>query len=474
LPPPDSEIVDRFALTHTTASPAAVRAFGEAVEAIAGHRPNAAEALDRALHADPMLVTGHILKGFCGVVLARGETMIAARHALTAARAALAAQELTSADEQTLVAALAEAVEGRLRAAADRLAERLSGNPYALLLVKLVHSLRFMLGDVAGMRAVGEAILPAWSPGRPGYGFVLGCHAFALEESGELKAAERVGREAVAHEPRDAWGLHAVAHVFEMTGRIADGIAWLEEKRESWSDCNNFAFHLAWHLALFHLEGGRHDHVLDLYDKAVRPLPTDDFRDVANASSLLWRLRQEGVEVGHRWDELAAIAHRRRDETVLVFATLHYLLALVADGDLAAAADLVGSLEMRAMADTDDQAVVAATVGLPIARAIISLAQGGPKRRGPELAALVHRLPQLGGSHAQRDVFVRTLAELAAREGDLPSLRAILALRQRLKREDRFGRLLGVEPRGTKLRDIPGSIIKVRRSLPKLALGSAA
>ncbi len=87
LPPPASEIVDRFALTHTTASPAAVSAFGEAVEAIAGHRPNVAEALDRALQADPMLVTGHALKGFCGVVLARGETMVAARHALTAARA---------------------------------------------------------------------------------------------------------------------------------------------------------------------------------------------------------------------------------------------------------------------------------------------------------------------------------------------------------------------------------------------------
>jgi YHS domain-containing protein len=55
---------------------------------------------------------------------------------------------------------------------------------------------------------------------------------------------------------------------------------------------------------------------------------------------------------------------------------------------------------------------------------------------------LARRLPRLGGSHAQRDVFLRSLAELAARRRDHAGLDAILGLRRRLKREDRFvGRL---------------------------------
>ena len=191
---------------------------------------------------------------------------------------------------------------------------------------------------------------------------MLGCHAFALEESGELEAALRVGREAVEREPRDAWGLHAVAHVYEMMERTTRRHCLARADPGGWSGCNNFAFHLGWHLALFQLERGLHDRVLDLYDEAVRPRPTDDFRDVANAVSLLWRLRQEGMEVGHRWDELAEIASRRRGETVLVFATLHYLLVLVATGDLAAAGDLVCSLETRAATGMDDQALVASTL----------------------------------------------------------------------------------------------------------------
>ena len=474
LPLPTGEIVDRFALAHTTASPEAVGAFAEAVEAIAAHRPNAAEALERALQADPMLVAGHALKGFCGIVLARDEMVATSRDALMAARFGLADRAEASADERALIAALGLAVEGRLRAAADRLEVRLRANPQALLLVKLVHSLRFMSGDVVGMRRVGEAILPSWSLGQPGYGYVLGCHAFALEESGELEAALRVGREAVEREPRDAWGLHAVAHVYEMTGGTLNGIAWLERTRAGWTGCNNFAFHLAWHLALFQLERGLHDRVLDLYDEAVRPRPTDDFRDVANAASLLWRLRQEGEEVDHRWDELAEIARRRRGETVLVFATLHYLLALVATGDLAAAGDLVCSLETRAATGMDDQALVASTVGLPMARAILDLARDGPKRAAPELATLVHGLPQIGGSGAQRDVFVRSLAELAACKGDLATVRAILALRQQMKREDRFARQLGIERCRTGLQHFPGRTTKARQNLPSPALGSAA
>jgi hypothetical protein len=44
------------------------------------------------------------------------------------------------------------------------------------------------------MRDVLAGALPSWDAGVPGYGFVLGCHAFGLEETGDYAAAERAGR----------------------------------------------------------------------------------------------------------------------------------------------------------------------------------------------------------------------------------------------------------------------------------------
>lgn len=431
---------DRFGGQHGSSDPLARAAFEEAVQSVLAHRPSVAPALERVLAADPDFTAAHALKGLAAVILARGELRAPAEAALAAARTSLAAQGGTG-GERALVDALALAVEGRLAAATARLDARLAQAPHDLLAIKLVHAFRFMLGDAAGMLATGAGLLPAWDASRPGYGFVLGCHAFALEENGELRAAEALGRQAVLHQPDDAWALHAVAHVHEMEGRVAHGIAWLEGARPVWSRCNNFSFHLAWHLALFQLEQGQHARVLELYDREVRPQPTDDFRDVANAVSLLWRLRQEGVPVGERWAELVAIARRRRQDTSLVFASLHYLLALVAAGELAAARELAATLGGAALTGQGDQARVAAEVGRELAAAILAVGEHRPSRLA--LGRLVEATPALGGSNAQRDLFVRILAMHAAEAGDAAACARILAHRRRLKREDRFAWLAG-------------------------------
>jgi tetratricopeptide (TPR) repeat protein len=423
--------VDAYGLRHATSDRVALTAFAEAVRAVCAHRPQAGPAIERALAADPQMAAAHALRGFASVVLARSECMAAAHAHLAAARTALL-QRPPTADETALTEALSFAVEGRLSSAADRLDRRLADAPETLLLLKLSHALRFMLGDLPGMARLTSATIARVGDTMPGYGFVLGCHAFTLEESGDYGRAERIGRAAVEREPHDAWGLHAVAHVYEMTGRTAAGIDWLEATRGAWGGCNNFAFHVAWHLALFHLEAGDTERVLALYDAEVRPQPTDDFRDVANAVSLLWRLGQHGVDVGRRWDELAEIARRRRHETTLIFASLHNLLALKGSGDETAAGELAAAIACHGLVGADDQAGVAGSVGADLARVIVDGASGSAV---PEIA---RRLPALGGSHAQRDVFVRTLAVAAASSGDVEATRRVSAIRCEQRRADRF------------------------------------
>ncbi len=319
-----------------------------------------------------------------------------------------------------------------------RLDALLDRNPTALLAVKISHALRFVLGDAQGMLATTGRVLDRWSARTPGYGFMLGCHAFALEELGHFEAAERIGRRAVAIEPQDAWGLHAVSHVHEMQGRGREGIAWLEGSRPVWSACNNFAFHMAWHLALFALETRDQERALRLYDEEVRPRPTDDVRDVANAVSLLWRLEQEGVAVGARWGELSEIALRRRRDTTLAFAALHNLLTLVAVGEIEAAWKLVDA--MSRTAGDDDQGEVMDAVAIELGTTILE--SGLQRAPRASLAELANRLPRLGGSFAQRDVFIRTLATIAADRGDRAAVSRILTARRRLKRDDAFAAMI--------------------------------
>lgn len=426
--------IDRFSGEHAHADQRAIAAFERAVWNILAHRPDTASALGEATTAAPDFVAAHALRGFCGVSLARSETIVDAREQLATARAALRSGAAT-ASETALVDALALAVDGRLRAAADRFDAHLAEKPHDLLALKLSHALRFMSGDARGMLNTTQAALKSWSKTMDGYGFALGCHAFALEENGRLLEAERAGRDAVGLEPCDAWGAHAVGHVYEMTNRTKDGVRWLEQTRPMWAECNNFGFHMAWHLALYHLADGRADIALQIYDSHVRPTSTDDFRDVANAVSMLWRLRQESVDVGGRWNELAELARKRARDCSLVFASLHHLLTTIAVGDQETAGVILAAMAQNALSHASDQARVARDVGVELAQVLSSPTQS--RRPAATLNRIAAQLDALGGSRAQRDVFLRTLALMTADAGETRAFDAIARLRGKTS-SDRF------------------------------------
>jgi hypothetical protein len=144
-----------------------------------------------------------------------------------------------------------------------------------------------------------------------------------------------------------------------MSGRPQEGAGWIDHLEGHWRECNNFAYHALWHRCLFLLELGALDRVLDLYDREVRPESTDDLLDISNAVSLLWRLEQAGVDVGYRWEELAARAEAHVDDHLLVFGDVHYLMALAAAGRHEVAARMVASLSHYAAESGESEAAVA-------------------------------------------------------------------------------------------------------------------
>ena len=194
--------------------------------------------------------------------------------------------------EAAYVAALAAWCAGDMRGAGDILTEELRRSPRDLLAIKLHHAVHFMLGHQRAMLGTLREVMGAWDDGVPGFGYVLGCFAFALEEGGAYDAAERLGRRACEMLPADIWATHAVAHVHEMRSEPRAGLRWLERRSAAFAGCNNLTFHLAWHRALFHLALDQKHQALALYDDAVRASVTDDYRDTENEKNetgLSWR-----------------------------------------------------------------------------------------------------------------------------------------------------------------------------------------
>jgi len=437
-------LTDRYGRGHTTASREAIAAFEEATLAIAAHRPPG-EYVARTLEIEPDLPAAWCLRSLGSALLGRTEAMVTAKADADRANTALIRSGGGTRCEQVLVRAAFEASHGRLHASATLLEDHLAVVPRDLLAAKLSHAMRFMSGQPERMLETTTRVLRHWSDEAPGYGFLLGCHAFGLEETGRYAEAEAAGREAVELEPSDAWGLHAVSHVMEMSGRVDEGIRWLEGSRTIWPECNNFRFHLGWHLALFYLEQGNHARVLELYDRDVMPAASDDFRDMANAVSLLWRLKQAGVPVGSRWELLRDIALKRRSDVTYVFASLHYLLALVANKEVSAAVGLLQELSQAAVEESGDQADVARNVGVDLAQ-IIKAFLDTTGNSGVNMSDIACRLPQLGGSNAQRDLFMRILLVAASDAEDRGTLSAISRLRSQLRWQDRFARGMLASP----------------------------
>lgn len=441
-------MLDSFGSLHSTASGAALAAYERAVWAIVRHQRHALPSLEEARGHDPHMPAADALEGLALATLARGELSGLIAERLASARRALLNVGGGTPLEQALCQALALAASDGLLAASDILADHSERHPGALIAAKLSYAFRFMAGDRAGMLALTSRLLASTSGDAPGHGYLLGCHSFALEEAERYDEAEETGREAVRSAHDDVWGIHAVGHVFDMRGQVADGINWLSGHRSIWTRCNNFALHMAWHQALFHLERGEHEVALAVYDGEIRPGSSCDYRDVANAVSMLVRLEQCGVDVGReRWAAIAADAAGRAADATLVFASLHSLLALIRARRLAEAHDLALNMELTAKGQ-GEQAQVAASVGVDMARVLLAWARR--ERPALPLMTIARNLQQIGGSRTQRDIFVRCLAAIARDCGEQSSLEALLMFRGPTKQDDVFAHIMrcGESPGG--------------------------
>jgi len=389
--------------------------------------------LKAAFAADPDMLMAHCTRGYFFLLFASRAVEAKARQALDAAHSSLEVRGATP-RERLHVAALDAWLREDWATATAFWEQILLDHPTDALALRLAHYTHFYAGETKQMRDSTARALYAWNESVPDFGFVCGMHAFGLEEDGAFAEAESWGRRAVELNSGDPWAVHAVSHVFEMTGRYREGIEWLKALKGAWNQANNFRYHLWWHRCLFHLEIGQFNDALELYDQEVRAdTQSTDYLDIANAASLLWRLDDAGLDVGWRWRELADKAEQRIGDHLLAFADAHYVLALAADRRDDAAERMLASMRAFGRRNGPTQAPVVAEVAVPLCQALVACSQGAYDRAVDLLLPVRYEIWRLGGSHAQRDLFAQILIQAALKSGRLPLARALLSERTAAK-----------------------------------------
>lgn len=416
----------------TAANQAAVDAYDRAVGAFLRLARDSGDHLKAALADDPAMVMANCLRGYFMMLMGKVELL---PRAVEAAAAARAAQDGATLREQAHVEALERWTGRDMAGAADLWEAILLDFPRDILAARLAHYAHFYSGDNKRLRDSINRVMPAWDAAVPGYSNLLGMQAFGFEEAGDYARAEATAEAAIDLNPDDTWAIHAYAHVMEMQDRHAEGLAWLERLRPYWSGAHNFRYHVWWHEALFMLDEGRHREVLAMYDESIFDPDSDEYLDLCNDVALLQRLEILGLDVGERWAPLADKALNRTQEHLLTYVDAHYALAL-------AAANPDKALEMREFMESyegtaeDSNLPVMKALGVPLVDALIAYRAGryGEARDG--LMPIRYELWQVGGSHAQRDLFNLVLIDTAMKAEDWILARALLAERRAVFPDD--------------------------------------
>jgi tetratricopeptide (TPR) repeat protein len=414
-----ADIVDVRGLSLSAPSAAAVERFEAIINDLYYYRLGVGDRLDALLQEFPEFVLAHVLKGYSLMTEGTLDAYPKARAHLRQAEA-LPATPREHLHQEALRAWIAHDSSARAAAWEQILVEW----PLDMLAFRQYTGTLFWMGDKRHQAEVSAGVASHWGPQTPGYGHFLSAHAFAMEEVGQYAVAERCAREALAIQPQDLWALHGLAHVFEMQGRVREGIEQLRDAARFLNDYNLFRGHLWWHLSLFKFSQARFDEVLDLFDREIYPKSSTFYLDVQNGASLLARLEFQGVDVGlARWERLAQASLLNATQSTIWFTSMHHVMALVRTGRLSAAQSTFEYL--GSMGTSSAQAALARE----LAQAAAAFYQDKPREALKRMLALRQRHGELGASHAQQDLYDQIAVMAALQLGDLPRVRQLLKAR---------------------------------------------
>lgn len=411
-------LADRWTLQVATDDPAVVTGLDTFDTSFITYGTTAA-AVWEAAKADPACVMAQAKAAALEMFLQTGQSVEKARPWLRQAEPHLVR---TTEREKLWHAQVAAWVDGDAEAAIAICREIIRRWPQDMAAVKMTQFHMFHVGDLAGMLEVAEAALPVHRHVPEMHGML----AFGLEEMNRLDEAEAAGRRAIEMKRAEPWAHHAIAHVMETLGRCAEGFDFMSGLADTWADRNSFMLsHNWWHAALFAIDSDRPEAALELYDDHVWGVWKEYSQDQVNAVALLARLEFAGLDAGNRWHDVADYIEKRGPEHVEPFLDAHYLLGLTRAGRDAAAADMLASLRDH-VARLDSARLMGRIwrdVGLPLAEGVAAYGKGDWRAAFAQMKPALDGLQQIGGSHAQRDLFWQLWLRAGARAGEIATVK---------------------------------------------------
>ena len=403
---------DRFGLPITTASPRALELYDDTIDRLFVLQPGGDALIDEALALDPDFALGHC---------AKARTLMVAGDAPAGRAAARHARDL------------AERLTPRERGHARVVSMVLNGEPlvtsleavreHAAAYPRDAVPLSFALG-VYGLLGFGgfpdfvhrqvallESVSSAWGDDW----WYLAALGWAEVEAGRAEVGIPMLDRALELTPDNANAAHGRTHGYYEQGEAAEGEAFIGSWLPRYDHSAPLHGHLGWHQALFALQRGDAERAVSIYLASVSPNASQALPMFTMVDCAAFAMRC--ALYGHPLppDELravAAFAERHFPKPGVPFVNVHKALTQALAGRPAALAAWNTAVdEVLGLGRQASGPIVA-----QVCRAVSAFAEGRFRDAAKSLEGLLLDLPRLGGSGAQRDVFI-DLAIVAHRLG---------------------------------------------------------
>lgn len=406
----------------TAGEPATIAAIDDFIEGFLSYETRSAEIL-KAVEAEP---EAPLANAYAAIFYMFMESGAAPALAEPFVRKAEAAAGKANDRERRITGAARAWVDGDILRAIRIGEETAALYPHELALAKVTQYHHFNLGDSPGMLRIAHAI------GEPNaeLPYTHGLAAFAYEQCHLLRDAEASARKAIEIRRKEPWAHHALAHVLLTEGRTREGRAFLDDVKETWTDLNSFMFtHNWWHMGLVLIDQGETDEILRFYDRNIWGVWKEYSQDQIGAVALLARLELVGVDVGDRWLDVAEHCAARVDDHVQPFLSMQYLYGLARAGRPETGA-MMDNIRRKADAAPDFVRAAWRDVAVPACEGLVAHATGDSETAVRKLGIALPRLTEIGGSHAQRDLFDQIYLDALIRTNRLIAAQRLLEQRR--------------------------------------------
>lgn len=413
---------DRYGLPLSTSSETAAAAYRNGIDCMLAAWPGAAEALDKAIAADPDFALAHAARAREHFLYARGAE---AKAGIAAARALVAANG--TAREKSHVEILALGMEGQSAASLKQALAHLETWPRDAFILSLPLG-AFGLFAFSGMPDHDQARVDLCERYARHYGddwWFLIYLGWSYTENGSVGAGRQLTERGFERRRENAHGAHALAHAMFEDGSTADAEALIADWLPGYDRSGLLHGHISWHQALLALEQGDGARAFAIYAERIQPKVSaaPPINVVTDGAALLWRLGVYGHAVPRNaWDDVATYAGRAFPKAGVTFADVHMAMVSAVTGDRASLDQRIETLETRVR----DGKLAAGPVVPAICRAARAFIDGDYQGCARILEPVAAEVVRIGGSHAQREIVEDTLLVAWMKGGEPAKARALL------------------------------------------------